>query len=281
GNIVIVAGFQGVSLDDNITTLGRGGSDLSAVALASVLKAQACEIYTDVDGVYSADPRIVPRANKIEEISYDEMLELSSAGAGVMQSRSMEVAKREKVKLHIRSSLEKDKFNKGTIVMDNTKDFERIVVRGVTLDVDQVKMSILNVPDRPGVAASIFGALAEAQINVDMIIQTSPHEKGLNDISFTINSSRLADAQEVLDKVRKKINAGDVVSDKDVSKVSIVGVGMRSHAGVAAKMFEVLFKNSINIEMISTSEIKISCVVDSKKGKKAVKALHDEFCGKK
>ncbi len=280
GNIVIVAGFQGMSLQNNITTLGRGGSDLSAVAIASVLKADVCEIYTDVDGVYSTDPRIVPGAKKIKEITYDEMLEMASSGAGIMQSRSIEVAKRERTRLHIRSSLNEDNFIKGTLVMEETKDLEQVVVRGVTLDEDQVKISVLDVPDRPGVAAGIFGDLAKENINVDMIIQTSPHEKGVNDISFTINRSRLQDAVKVLGDSVKKIGAAEFVKDEKVSKVSIVGIGMRSHAGVAARMFEVLSKNSINIEMISTSEIKISCVVSKGDGKKAVRALHKEFCEK-
>ncbi len=277
-NVAIVAGFQGVSMEENITTLGRGGSDLSAVALASVLKADVCEIYTDVDGVYSTDPSVVPQARKIDEITYDEMLEMASAGAGIMQSRSMEVAKKNNIKLHIRSSLKEDNFRRGTIVMEETKDLEQVVVRGVTLDTDQVKMTIVDVPDEPGVAAKIFGSLAEGNINVDMIVQTSPHEKGVNDISFTVDKSRLKDAADMLEKVREEIGAGRILTDESVAKVSIIGVGMRSHAGVAARMFEVLAKNSINIEMISTSEIKISCVVEETEGEKAVKALHNEFC---
>ncbi len=278
GNVVIVAGFQGVSLEENITTLGRGGSDLSAVALASVLKADVCEIYTDVDGVYTTDPSIVPQAKKIDEITYDEMLEMASAGAGIMQSRSMEVAKKNNIKMHIRSSLKEHNFSRGTIVMEETKDLEQVVVRGVTLDTDQVKMTIVDVPDEPGVAAKIFGALAKGNINVDMIVQTSPHEKGLNDISFTVDKSRLKDASDILASVKEEIGAGRILTDESVAKVSIIGVGMRSHAGVAARMFEVLAKNSINIEMISTSEIKISCVVEEAEGEKAVKALHNEFC---
>ncbi len=277
GNIVIVAGFQGVSADDNITTLGRGGSDLSAVALAAVLGAGVCEIYTDVDGVYTADPSVAEKAFRIERITYDEMLELASAGAGVMQSRSMEVAKKHSVRLSIRSSLA-DERKGGTIIMEDTKDLEQVVVRGVTLDEDQVKMSIEGIPDRPGIAAEIFGALAAESINVDMIIQSSAYKTGLNTISFTVSHGRLKRAREILDGLEREMGAERVVVDEDVHKVSIVGIGMRSHAGVAAKMFEVLAKNSINIEMISTSEIKISCVVPGKYGKDAVKALHREFC---
>lgn len=283
GCVAIVAGFQGISEEENITTLGRGGSDLSAVALAAVLDAEVCEIYTDVDGVYTTDPSIVPQARKIDEISYDEMLEMASAGAKVMQSRSMEVAKKNNVMIHIKSSLKKETKKGGTIVMRETKNLEQVVVRGVTLDEDQVKISIAGVPDRPGTAAKIFGALAEANINVDMIIQSSAHDVGKNDISFTINSGMLVRARNILQEVKKRLRAERFIIDEDVNKVSIVGVGMKSHAGVAARMFEVLWENGINIEMISTSEIKISCVVAKKDGKKAIKALHSEFCetGKK
>jgi aspartate kinase len=277
GNIVIVAGFQGVSESENITTLGRGGSDLSAVALAAVLKAEICEIYTDVDGVYTADPSVVSEAKKIDRISYDEMLEMASAGAKVMYSRAMEVAKKYDVKLHIKSSL-KEGEDSGTVVTKETKDLEQVVVRGATLDEDQVKMSIAGVPDKPGTAAKIFGTLAKEDINVDMIIQSSAYERGVNDISFTISHQRLDRALEILEKVKEDIGAKQIIFDKDVDKVSIVGVGMKSHAGVAARMFEVLAKNDINIEMISTSEIKISCVVSSKNGKKALETLHHEFC---
>ena len=279
GHIVIVAGFQGVSADENITTLGRGGSDLSAVALASVLKAEACEIYTDVDGVFTADPSVVTCAGKIERITYDEMLELASAGAKVMQSRSMEVAKKHKVRLLIKSSLRKDGKG-GTTVMEETKDLEQVVVRGVTLDEDQVKMSIENLPDRPGIAARLFGALAAEGINVDMIIQASAYKSGRNDISFTISRRHVKLAHTKLKEIAGELGADDIIVDEDVCKVSIVGIGMRSHAGVAARMFEVLAKKGINIEMISTSEIKISCVVPGDSGKEALRALHSEFCEK-
>ncbi|MGM0441341.1 MAG: aspartate kinase [Elusimicrobiota bacterium] len=279
-NIVIVAGFQGISKDNNITTLGRGGSDLSAVALASVLDADVCEIYTDVDGVYSTDPRITSGARKIDEISYDEMMEMASTGAKVLQSRSIEVAKKNNIDINIRSSM-KEKYSKGgTMVTKETKDLEQVVVRGVTLDEDQVKISIVDVPDKPGVAAEIFGALAEENINVDMIIQSSAHKSGVNDISFSIAHQKLNRAREIMEKLKQKLDAQEILIDRDVDKVSIVGVGMKSHAGVAAKMFDILSENDINIEMISTSEIKVSCVVSRKQGKEAVRALHREFCEK-
>ncbi len=283
GEVAIVAGFQGVSEDDNITTLGRGGSDLSAVAIASVLKAKVCEIYTDVDGVYSSDPSVVKGAKKIDSITYDEMLELASAGANVMQSRSMEVAKKHKVKLHIKSSLKREEKG-GTVVMEETektdeaKGLEDVFIRGVTLDEDQVRISIERVPDKPGVAAKIFGVLARDGINVDMIIQSSAYSSGVNDISFTIGHSRIDEARRILQEIKDEIGAKEIIIDEKVDKVSIVGIGMKSHAGVAARMFEVLSKKSINIEMISTSEIKISCVVSAKKGKEAVRELHNEFC---
>ncbi|MFH1415919.1 MAG: aspartate kinase [Elusimicrobiota bacterium] len=278
GNIVIVAGFQGISENEDITTLGRGGSDLSAVALASVLNAKECQIYTDVEGVFTADPSKVPGAHKIDEISYDEMLELASAGAKVMNSRAMEVAKKFNVKLHVKSSLKEDSEGAGTVIKKETKDLEQVVVRGVTLDEDQVKMSLIGVPDKPGIAADIFGLLADENINVDMIIQSSAYKSGINDISFSINHQWLDKAKEILKKVKEKIKADELIIDEDVDKVSIVGVGMKSHAGVAARMFRVLADNKINIEMISTSEIKISCVVSKKKGKEALQALHKAFC---
>ncbi len=277
-NIVIVAGFQGISEEENITTLGRGGSDLSAVALATVLKARVCEIYTDVAGVYTADPSIVPEAHKIDEISYDEMLEFASSGAKVMHSRAMEVAKKNSIKIHIKSSLIEDTKKGGTTVMKETTDLEQVVVRGVTLDEDQVKMSIVGVPDEPGIAARIFSVLAIENVNVDMIIQSSAYKSGINDISFTISHQRLNKAKEILQRVKDEICAKDIMIDEDVDKVSIVGVGMKSHAGIAARMFEVLAEKNINIEMISTSEIKISCVVSKNRGKEALKVLHHEFC---
>ncbi len=277
GNVVIVAGFQGVSAAEDLTTLGRGGSDLSAVALAAVLQAESCEIYTDVDGVYTTDPSIVPGARKIDKITYDEMLELASAGAGVLQSRSMEVAKKHNIKIAIKSNQIDDEKG-GTVVVEETKDLEQVVVRGAALDKNQVKFSIEGVPDRPGIAAQIFGQLAEEGINVDMIIQSSAHKTGLNNISFTINQGDLSRAKDVMERLKEELKAAELIIDKDVVKVSIVGIGMRSHAGVAARMFELLAQNSINIEMISTSEIKISCVVAAESGEKALRVLHKEFC---
>lgn len=273
GKVVIVAGFQGVTEKGDITTLGRGGSDLTAVALASVLKAKICEIYTDVDGVYSCDPRIVKNAKKIKRITYDEMLELASAGAKVMQSRAMEVAKKFNVLLHIRSSF---KRVEGTYVEEEKMALEEVVVRGVTHDENQVKVSIVDVPDVPGIAAYVFGELAKKNINVDMIIQSAARN-GKNDISFTIRREDKKIASEIMEKVRKKLKAKEVIFNDDVAKVSIVGIGMRSHSGVAARMFKALARKKINIEMISTSEIKVSCVINRKDVKKAVMELSKEF----
>ena len=272
-DVIIVAGFQGVDKDMNITTLGRGGSDTSAVALAAALKAAKCEIYTDVDGVYTTDPKIVKEAKKIDWITYDDMLELASLGAKVMHSRSIEIAKRFNVKLEVRSS-----FNNkpGTIIYKETKSMEDLTVTGISYKNEVAKISITDVPDKPGVAAKIFKTLAEENINVDMIVQTAS-EKGITDISFTVQALELKTAVNCLKKVANKINAGAVYSDKDISIVSIVGIGMKSHSGVAQKMFEILAKNKINIQMISTSEIKISCVVDRKNAVKAVKTLHKGF----
>lgn len=278
--IVIVAGFQGVNELNDVTTLGRGGSDLSAVALAAVLNAVRCEIYTDVEGVYTTDPSLVTRAEKIDRISYDEMLELASAGAKVMHSRAMEVAKKYSVELHIKSSLKEDTEGGGTKVMSDTKDLEQVVVRGVTLDEDQVKISIIGVPDEPGVAAKIFGILADENINVDMIIQSSAYKSGINDISFTISQKNINKTKNILEGLKQELNVSEIIVDESVSKVSIVGIGMRSHAGVASKMFSIMGQNDINIEMISTSEIKISCVISKDNGKNALKILHNEFCEK-
>ncbi|MBD3183258.1 aspartate kinase [Candidatus Poribacteria bacterium] len=273
GNIVIVAGFQGSTDDDAITTLSRGGSDTSAVALASALEADVCEIYTDVDGVYTADPRIVPEAKKIDTISYEEMLEMASLGAKVLHSRAVEFAGKYNVPLHVRSSFNE---NQGTIVTKEGEAMEGVVVRGVTHDKNQAKMSIFGVPDRPGIAYSIFKALASAEINVDMIVQTvSKNEKA--DISFTVSKSDLRDALEIFKKVGENIGITDIAYDEDVAKVSVVGIGMKSHSGVAAEMFEVLAEEDINIQMISTSEIKISCVVKTEDTEKAVKAIHRKF----
>jgi aspartate kinase len=278
GNVVIVAGFQGQTQEGQITTLGRGGSDLTAIALAAALKASLCQIYTDVDGVYTADPRLVPKARKLEEISYDEMLELASLGAKVMQSRSVEFAKKFGVVFEVRSSLND---NPGTIVKEETKNMEDVVIRGVSLDKNQARVTLAAVPDHPGVAAKIFKALGDAAINVDMIVQTASHGSGLpaTDISFTIDKPELLKTQKVLGAIKGDIGYREVISDENIGKLSIVGVGMRSHSGVAAKMFEALAHSGVNIQMISTSEIKISVVIDLAKGETAMQALHDAFLG--
>jgi len=272
--IVIVAGFQGITAERDITTLGRGGSDLTAVALASVLKADQCEVYTDVAGVYTADPRIVPDAKKIDRISYEEMLELASLGAQVMVPRSIHVANKFGVDIHVRSSFSNEE---GTVITREVSRMEEVVVSGVAYDKDMVKVAITDVPDRPGIAAKIFGALGEAKINVDMIIQSSAVGEGVNSISFTVSRGALRKTLEIMEKVKKEIGAKGLVYDDGVAKVSIVGVGMRTHSGVASKLFSALAEENINIEMISTSEIKISCVIKEKDTEKAVKAIHRKF----
>ena len=273
GKIVIVAGFQGVTMNQEITTLGRGGSDLTAVALAKALKASMCEIYTDVDGVYTADPRIVPNARKLDRISYDEMLEMASLGAQVMQTRSMEVAKKFEVPMHIRSS-----FNnrQGTLITREVKAMEEIFVSGVTLNKQEAKVTICDVPDKPGLAAKIFRELGDGNIVVDMIIQ-NVSRTGATDVSFTVPKEQLHKALEVSRKVARRIQAGGVSYAEDIAKVSVVGVGMRSHSGIAAKMFQALASKRINIDMISTSEIKISCVIKKQHAERAVKAIHQVF----
>ncbi len=278
GNVVIVAGFQGQTIEGQVTTLGRGGSDLTAIALAAALKAELCQIYTDVDGVYTTDPRIVPTANKLQEISYDEMLELASLGAKVMQSRSVEFAKKFGVVFEVRSSLNE---NPGTIVKEETKSMEGVVVRGVALDKNQAKVTLVGVPDKPGVAAKIFKALGDATVNVDMIIQNISHGSGTpaTDISFTADKPDLLKAQKVIDGLKKEIGFREVITAEKIGKLSIVGVGMKSHTGVAGKLFETLANEGVNIDMISTSEIKISVVIDLAKGEQAVKAVHAAFIG--
>jgi len=291
GNVVIVAGFQGETPEGQITTLGRGGSDLTAIALAAALKADLCQIYTDVDGVYTADPRIVPDAKKLAEISYDEMLELASLGAKVMQSRSVEFAKKFGVVFEVRSSLND---NPGTIVKEETKSMEDVVVRGVSLDKNQAKITLVGVPDKPGVAARIFKALGDATVNVDMIVQNISHSGGdasspntatrasqprATDLSFTTDKPDLLKAQKVIGDLKKELGFRDVIATEKIGKLSIVGVGMKSHTGVAGKLFETLAKNGVNIDMISTSEIKISVVIDLAKGEAAMKAVHAAFVG--
>ena len=273
GRIVIVAGFQGVTLNQDITTLGRGGSDLTAVALAKVLRAKMCEIYTDVDGVYTADPRVEKHARKLDRVSYDEMLEMASLGAQVMQARSMEVAKKFEVPLHIRSSFS---TRPGTIVSREVKAMENILVSGITVNKREAKITIRSVPDRPGIAAKIFKEMASQNINVDMIIQ-NVSRTGTTDVSFTVPHSNLKKTLEVSKKVAHRIGAEKVTSAEDVAKVSVVGVGMRSHSGIAAKMFSALASKRINIEMISTSEIKISCVIQRRYADRAVRAIHQSF----
>lgn len=278
GKVVIVAGFQGESVEGQITTLGRGGSDLTAIALAAALKAELCQIYTDVDGVYTADPRIVPNAQKLQEVSYDEMLELASLGAKVMQSRSVEFAKKFGVVFEVRSSLNE---HPGTIVKEETESMEGVVVRGVSLDKNQAKLTLVSVPDKPGVAARIFKALGDATVNVDMIVQNISHGSGApaTDLSFTLDKPDLLKAQKVIDGLKGEIGFGKVITSEKIGKLSIVGVGMKSHTGVAGKMFDTLAKEGVNIEMISTSEIKISVVIDLAKGEQAMKAIHAAFIG--
>ena len=273
GKVVVVAGFQGLNPKDDVTTLGRGGSDLTAVALAAALKSNVCEIYTDVRGVYTTDPRVVPDAHKIDEISYDEMLELAGSGSQVMQARSIEVAKKFGVKIHVRSSLEN---TKGTMIAGMNDEMEAPVVSGIAYDANEAKLSITDIPDRPGIAAEIFGALARESINVDMIIQSAAQD-ALNDISFTVTRADVRRAVDLLEKLKTRLNAKNVLSDDTMAKVSIVGVGMRSHPGVAARMFSTLADAGINIEMISTSEIKVACVIKQSDGKKAVQLLHKAF----
>ncbi len=278
GNVVIVAGFQGETKDGQITTLGRGGSDLTAIALAAALKADLCQIYTDVDGVYTADPRIVPSAKKLAEISYDEMLELASLGAKVMQSRSVEFAKKFGVVFEVRSSLND---NPGTIVKEETKSMEDVVIRGVSLDKNQAKVTLVAVPDKPGVAARIFKAVGDANVNVDMIVQNISHGSGTpaTDLSFTVDKPDLLKARKVIEGLRAEIGYREVIANEGIGKLSIVGVGMKSHSGVAGKLFDVLATAGVNIDMISTSEIKISVVIDLAKGEPAMKAVHAAFIG--
>ncbi len=273
GSIVVVAGFQGVDREGNITTLGRGGSDTSAVAVAAALKADVCEIYTDVDGVYTTDPRIVSDASKIEKISYDEMLEMASLGAKVLQIRSVEFAKKFGVVIHVRSSFND---NPGTLVMKEDADMESVLVSGITYNKDEAKISVMRVPDRPGIAAKLFSPLSNANITVDMIIQNVSHE-GSTDLTFTVAKPDFKKALKIVEEAAKEISAGGVSSDENISKISIVGVGMRSHSGIASTMFQVLSQEGINIQMISTSEIKISCVVAAKYTELAIRVLHDAF----
>jgi len=274
GRVVVVAGFQGVDEEGNITTLGRGGSDTTAVAIAAALKADICEIYTDVDGIYTTDPNIYPKARKLSKISYDEMLEMASLGAKVLQIRSVEFAKKYNVPIHVRSSFNE---NPGTIVCKEEEEMERVVVSGVTYNKNEAKIEVMRVPDIPGIAAKLFKPIAEANIVVDMIIQTSSTDKGYADVAFTVPKPDFPKALQIVKETVKEIGGKEVLSDENIAKVSIVGVGMRSHSNVASQMFSALAKEGINIQMISTSEIKISCIIDSKYTELAVRALHDAF----
>ena len=273
GNIVTIAGFQGTTPDGQITTLGRGGSDLTAIAIAAAIKADLCQIYTDVDGVYTSDPRLVPNARKLTEISYEEMLELAALGSKVMQARSVEFAKKFGVVFEVRSSFND---NPGTIVKEETAKMEDVVIRGVAVDKNQAKVTIAGVPDKPGIAAKVFKTIADANINIDVIVQ-NVSEKGFTDISFTLGSSEAGKATKVLQPIVKDIGAREATATTEIAKLSVVGIGMRSHPGVAAKMFETLAANSVNIDMISTSEIKLSVIIALKDADKAARAVHDAF----
>jgi aspartate kinase len=273
GEIAVVAGFQGLSEAEEITTLGRGGSDLTAVALAAALKADVCEIYTDVDGVYTADPNVVADARKLSRVAYDEMLEMASLGAKVLQARSVEFAKKYGVTVHVRSTFKPDP---GTLVTREEDGMEEAVVTGITHDRSQSKISLLRVPDRPGIAAQVFGAVAARNIVVDMIVQNISRD-GYTDISFTVPRGDHARASAALEEIARQVGASGIARDERVAKVSIVGVGMRSHSGVASHMFGALSKEGINIQMISTSEIAVSCVIEEKYAELAVRALHDAF----
>jgi len=273
GKIVVVAGFQGVDQMGNVTTLGRGGSDTTAVAVAAAVKADICEIFTDVDGVYTTDPNVYDKARKLKRISYEEMLEMASLGTKVLQIRAVAFAKQHNVPIHVRSS-----FNdtRGTLVLQEDEEMENVVVSGISYDKNEAKITITKVPDRPGIAHKLFGSIAEANIMVDMIIQ-NVSEEGLTDITFTVVKTDLRKAKDIVTKIAQQIGAKNITTDEDIAKVSIIGTGMRSHSGIATTMFGALAKEGINIMMISTSEIKISCIIESKYTELAVRALHDAF----
>jgi len=272
-NVVVVAGFQGVDREGNITTLGRGGSDTTAVAMAAALKADECRIYTDVDGVYTADPRIVPEARRLEQITVEEMLELSSLGAKVLETRSVEFAGKYKVPLRVLSSFES---GKGTLITYEVNKMEQPLIAGIAYNRDEAKLTIRGVPDQPGVASTIFGQISDAHVNVDMIIQNVAQD-GTTDLTFTVNRSEYPHARAILEKISAELKAREVVGDDQLAKISIVGVGMRSHAGIASTMFEAMATEGINIELISTSEIKISIGVADRYVDLAVRALHKAF----
>ena len=274
GEIAVVPGFQGISLANRVTTLGRGGSDLTAVALAGALNADRCDIYTDVDGIYTTDPRIVSKAKKLNRITYEEMLEMASLGSKVLQTRSVELAMNHKVRVQVRSSFE---ATPGTIVVSEDEIVEQQIVSGISQSKDEAKITLLKVADRPGVAAAIFGPLAEAAINVDMIVQNISEDGKTTDLTFTVGTADLETAVSVIEKNQDDIGVGKIVADSDVVKISVVGVGMRSHAGVAQKMFLTLAEAGINIKVISTSEIKVSVLVAEEYGETAIRALHTAY----
>jgi aspartate kinase len=273
GQVPVVAGFQGIGPRNRITTLGRGGSDLSAVALAAAIRAERCDIYTDVDGIYTTDPRIVPRARKLKKISYEEMLELASVGAKVLQTRSVELAMKQRVRVQVLSSFE-DK--PGSLVVDEDEIVEKPIVSGIAYSRDEAKVTLRRVPDRPGVAAAVFGALAKANVNVDMIVQNIGAD-GSTDMTFTVGRADLARARDVLEKARAEVGFESLLADPEVAKISVVGIGMRSHAGVANTMFRALAEKGINIQVISTSEIKVSVLVAADYTELAVRALHTAY----
>jgi aspartate kinase len=277
GQVPVVAGFQGIGPDNRVTTLGRGGSDTSAVALAAALKADRCDIYTDVDGIYTTDPRIVPRARKLAQITYEEMLELASVGAKVLQTRSVELAMKERVRVRVLSSFETGSAEtNGTMVVDEDEVLEQEIVAGIAYSRDEAKITVRRVPDRPGIAAAIFVPLAEANINVDMIVQNVA-EDATTDMTFTVGKTDLARATSVLEQARADIGFAEIKTDQNVAKLSVVGVGMRSHAGVAGTMFRTLAERGINIQVISTSEIKVSVLVAAEYTELAVRALHTAY----
>jgi aspartate kinase len=276
GRVPVIAGFQGIGPDRRVTTLGRGGSDTSAVAIAAAIGADRCDIYTDVDGVYTTDPRIVPKARRLEKIAYEEMLELASVGAKVLQTRSVELAMKERVRVQVLSSFEADGPDAGTLLVDEDEIVEKEVVTGIAYSRDEAKVTVKHVPDRPGVAAAVFGPLAAANVNVDMIVQ-NVSDDGTTDMTFTVGVSELARAMASLENDREKIGFTQLITAKDVAKISVVGVGMRSHAGVASTMFRTLAEKSINIQVISTSEIKVSVLIAQEYTELAVRALHTAY----
>lgn len=274
GQVAVVPGFQGVADTNRITTLGRGGSDTSAVALAAALNADRCDIYTDVDGVYTCDPRIVPRAQKLERITYEEMLEMASQGAKVLQTRSVELAMKKRVRVQVRSSFDDAP---GTLLVDEGEIVENVLVSGITYNRDEAKVTLTGLGDRPGVAAALFGPLADANINVDMIVQGASEDAATADMTFTVSRADLVKAREVLEGLRGELTFREIVADPNVVKVSVIGVGMRSHAGVAQKMFSTLAEKGINIHVISTSEIKVSVLISEDYAELALRALHTAY----